>query len=68
MQHGPLHWLIHAVAVMEIGLAWVLRANPAVSNLLLGLGLMIVLVGLAFKQLTVEDEGEEVGKRSPEIW
>lgn len=57
-QTGWLHWLLYAAGGMILGGAWLTRADPAAAIILLITGLVIVLLTPAFRDMTVQDEGD----------
>jgi hypothetical protein len=55
-QYGKLHYLLWIVAAGEFALAWVLRGIPTILPILVCVGLVVLVLSLAFVRLTVCDE------------
>jgi len=53
-----LHFLLYAVGAGMLAGAWRAQEVPGLPLVLLGAGLLLVVLGLAFHRLTVEDEGD----------
>jgi hypothetical protein len=55
-QHGPLHRIFLAVAAMMLAAAWLVRSDPTVMAINLGVGGIFLLTAMMFASLTVRDE------------
>jgi len=60
---APLCLILFGSSISFFGLAWLESEQPVVLAIMLGAGLLLVLVGLAFHHLTVEDEGDRLAIR-----
>ena len=56
---SDLIWLVHPVFRSRLDA----REQPVVLAVMIGAGLLVALVGLAFHHLTVEDEGDRLAIR-----
>jgi hypothetical protein len=61
-QNSPLWLILFRLAIPFFGIAWLAREQPVVGALMIVAGLL-VLVGLAFHHLTIEDEGDHLAIR-----
>ncbi len=63
-QRAPLHYLLDATAVILLVAAWLTRPQPAISLVLVVSGcVVLLLLALAFRSLTVLDEGDRLTVR-----
>jgi hypothetical protein len=62
-QNSPLWLILFGSAIPFFGLAWLAREQPVVVAVMIVVGLLLVLVGLAFHHLTVQDEGDRLAIR-----
>lgn len=56
-QKGPWSYLLYAIGAAELVAAWFLRQPPGLSLTLTASGLLLVVLGACFMQLTVADAG-----------
>ena len=57
-QHAPLHYLLHAIGLVTLGVAFFTREQwPAVA-ILCAVAALMFLCGFMFGDLTVRDEGD----------
>ena len=54
-QESPLWLILFGLSVPFFVLAWLAREQPVVLAIMIVMGLLLVLFGLAFHHLTVED-------------
>jgi hypothetical protein len=59
-QEAPLYLILFGSAIPFFVLAWLARQQPVVVPVMIGPGLLLALLGLAFHHLTVEDEGDRL--------
>lgn len=57
-QRAPLHYLLHAVGVVLVAIAWMAREQWAAVAILLVVAASMFLTGFMFGELTVRDEGD----------
>ena len=62
-QEAPLWMILFGSSIPCFVLAWIAREQPVVLAVMLVAGLLVVVVGLAFHHLTVEDEGDRLAIR-----
>ena len=62
-QEAPLWMILFGSSIPFFVLAWIAREQPVVLAVMIVAGLLLVLVGLAFHHLTVEDEGDRLAIR-----
>ncbi len=62
-QRGPWHVLLFLVAAGCLVGGWVLRHEPMGHYICLGVGLVMIMTGLGFMQLTVRDEQDALALR-----
>ena len=62
-QEPPLWMILFVSSVPFFVLAWLAREQPVVLAIMIVTGLLLVLVGLAFHHLTIEDEGDRLALR-----
>ncbi len=62
-QEAPLWMILFGSSIPCFVLAWIAREQPIVLAVMLVAGLLVVVVGLAFHHLTVEDEGDRLAIR-----
>ncbi len=62
-QESPLCLILFGSSIPFFVLAWLAREQPIVVEIMIVAGLLLVLVGLAFHHLTVEDEGDRLAIR-----
>lgn len=62
-QEAPLWMILFGSSIPCFVLAWIAREQPIVLAVMLVAALLVVLVGLAFHHLTVEDEGDRLAVR-----
>jgi len=60
---GPLYLILFGSAIPFFVLAWLAGQQPLVVAVMIGPGLLLALLGLAFHHLTVEDEGDRLAIR-----
>lgn len=59
-QKAPLCLLIYALAVMFIGLGWVLRNEPTMPWLFPPIGVLLLVIAASFHSLTVEEQDDRL--------
>lgn len=57
-QHGRFHYGLYVAVAANICLAWLIREQPALMWLVLGVAVLLFLFTQAFHYLTVRDEGD----------
>ena len=57
-QHGRWHYGLYVAVAATLYLAWVVRPQPALMWLVLGVAALLFLFTQGFHHLTVRDEGE----------
>lgn len=57
-QTGPPCLILYAIAVMFIGLGWVLPDEPLIRWMFPPIGLLMLLIAASFHHLTVADQGD----------
>ncbi len=62
-QESPLYLILFGSSVPFFVLAWIAREQPVVLAVMIVAAVLLVLVGLAFHHLTVEDEGDQLAVR-----
>jgi hypothetical protein len=62
-QEAPLWMILFGSSIPCFVLAWIAREQPIVLAVMIVAALLVVLVGLAFHHLTVEDEGDRLAIR-----
>jgi len=62
-QESPLWMILFGSSIPFFVLAWIAREQPVVLSVMLVAAGLLVLVGLAFHHLTVEDEGDRLAIR-----
>ena len=62
-QEAPLWMILFGSSIPCFVLAWIAREQPVVLAVMIVAALLLVLVGLAFHHLTVEDEGDRLAVR-----
>ena len=62
-QEAPLWMILFGSSIPCFVLAWLAREQPVVLAVMIVAALLLVLVGLAFHHLTVEDEGDRLAIR-----
>ena len=62
-QEAPLCLILFGSSIPFFVLAWLAREQPVVLAVMIGSGLLLALLGLAFHHLTVEDEGDRLAIR-----
>jgi hypothetical protein len=62
-QKGPWSLLLCAIGALMVTLAWLWREEPLVSLVLAITGVVMLLLGPCFHQLTVADEGDRLAIR-----
>jgi hypothetical protein len=62
-QESPLWMILFGSSIPFFVLAWLVREQPIVVEIMIVAGVLLVLVGLAFHHLTVEDEGDRLAIR-----
>ncbi len=62
-QESPLYLIMFGSSIPFFFLAWITREQPIVVEIMIVAGVLLVLVGLAFHHLTVEDEGDRLAIR-----
>lgn len=62
-QQFPLCLILFGSSISFFVLAWITREQPVVVAVMIGPGLLLALLGLAFHHLTVEDEGDRLAIR-----
>ena len=62
-QESPLWMILFGSSIPCFVLAWIAREEPIVLAVMIVAALLVVLVGLAFHHLTVEDEGDRLAIR-----
>ncbi len=59
-QESPLWMILFGSSIPFFVLAWIAREQPIVVDIMIVAAVLLVLVGLAFHHLTVEDEGDRL--------
>lgn len=62
-QRGWIDELLYLVALLVLGLAWLLAGPPVVMWMNVGLAAMFVFLAFCFRSLTVRDDGERLELR-----
>jgi len=62
-QESPLYLMMFGSSIPFFVLAWIAREQPVVLAVMIVAAVLLVLVGLAFHHLTVEDEGDRLAIR-----
>ena len=62
-QESPLCLILFGSSIPFFVVAWLAREQPVVVAVMIGPGLLLALLGLAFHHLTVEDEGDRLAIR-----
>ncbi len=62
-QESPLYLILFGSSIPFFVLAWIAREQPVVLAVMIVAAVLLVLVGLAFHHLTVEDEGDRLAIR-----
>jgi hypothetical protein len=62
-QESPLWVILFGLSVPFFVLAWLAREQPVLPAIMIVMGLLLVLFGLAFHHLTVENEGDRLANR-----
>jgi hypothetical protein len=62
-QESPLWMILFGSSIPFFVLAWIAREQPVVLAVMIVAAVLLVLVGLAFHHLTVEDEGDRLAIR-----
>jgi hypothetical protein len=62
-QHGPLHRIFLAVAVLMLAAAWLVRSEPKVAAINLVIAGIFLLTAMMFASLTVRDQVERLAVR-----
>ena len=62
-QEAPLWMILFGSSIPFFVLAWIAREQPVVLAVMIVAAVLLVLVGLAFHHLTVEDEGDRLAIR-----
>jgi hypothetical protein len=62
-QESPVYLILFGSSIPFFVLAWIAREEPIVLVVMLVAAMLLVLVGLAFHHLTVEDEGDRLAIR-----
>ena len=62
-QESPLYLILFGSSIPFFVLAWIAREQPVVLAVMVVVAVLLVLVGLAFHHLTVEDEGDRLAIR-----
>jgi hypothetical protein len=60
-QNSPFWLILFGLNIPFFVIAWLAREQPVVAVIMIVVGLLPVLVGLAFHHLTVQDEGDHLG-------
>ena len=59
-QEAPLWMILFGSSIPCFVLAWIAREQPVVLAVMIVAAVLVVLVGLAFHHLSVEDEGDRL--------
>lgn len=59
-QRAPLCLMVYALAVIFVGLGWVLQDEPPIRWLFPPIGLLILILAASFHYLTVHDQGDRL--------
>jgi hypothetical protein len=62
-QNSPFWLILFGLSIPFFVIAWLAREQPVVAVLMIAIGVLLVLVGLTFHHLTVEDEGDQLAIR-----
>ena len=62
-QTGRIHYLLYAAGVGMLAGAWRAQEVPGLPLVLLGAGLLVIVFGLSFHYLRVEDDGDSLALR-----
>ena len=62
-QEAPLWMILFGLSIPCFVFAWLVREQPVVLAVMIVAAVLLVLVGLAFHHLTVEDEGDRLAIR-----
>ncbi len=62
-QESPLWMILFGSSIPFFVVAWIVRDQPVVLAVMIVAAVLLVLVGLAFHHLTVEDEGDRLAIR-----
>ena len=62
-QRAPLHYLLDAVAVLQLLLAWWMWALPVVPYVLIGAAVIVAVLASSVRTLTVSDDGDRLAVR-----
>jgi len=62
-QESPLCLILFGSSIPFFVVAWLAREQPVVVAVMIGPGLLLALLGLAFHHLTVKDEGDRLAIR-----
>lgn len=62
-QRGPWAFLLYALGIPLVALAWFVRHDPPAPFIVAGVGLVLLALAPCFHRLTVSDEGDHLAIR-----